>query len=82
MKLHLALRVNDDATNSVWRRTVERPYPDVPRAGDWLYLDDEETKALPVRRVTWRSNGEVTLGFGTIDEPPEYLHSFGFVRDG
>ena len=80
MKLNLALRVQDDPTNDVWRRTVERPYAGVPAVGDWVYLDDEGTKAQPVTRVTWSNDGEVTLGFGAIDETPESIHAFGFVR--
>lgn len=80
MKLNLALRIKDDPTNDIWRRAVERPYPAVPAVGDWLYLDDEGTTAKPVTRVTWSNDGEITLGFGAIDEPPDLIHAFGFAR--
>jgi hypothetical protein len=80
VKLNLALRVKDDPSDDVWRRTVERPYAGVPAVGDWVFLDDEGTKAKPVTRVTWSNEGEVTLGFGAIDETPESIHAFGFAR--
>jgi hypothetical protein len=81
VRLHLLLRLEDDPAKRVWRRTVERPYASVPRVGDWLFLDDEETEAHAVKRVGWGNDGEVKLGFGTIDDVDERLLGFGFLRD-
>jgi hypothetical protein len=49
--------------------------------GDWVFLDDEETEALAVKRVTWSNDGEVRLGFGTIEDAEKRLLGFGFLRD-
>ncbi len=81
VRLHLLLRLEDDPAKRVWRRTVERRYASVPRAGDRLFLDDEETEAHAVKRVTWSNDGGVKLGFGTIEDVDERLLGFGFLRD-
>jgi hypothetical protein len=83
MEFELLLRVTSDPLNSTWHRSVERPYSSVPRAGEWIYLDDEETEPRTVTRVTWGNNGIVKLGFGTIDEESDFearLVEFGFTR--
>jgi hypothetical protein len=84
VELELLLRLAADPSDATWRRKVERGYPSAPRAGEWVYLDDEETEPRTVARVTWTNGGLVKLGFGTIDGDvgfEERLAAFGFTRD-
>ena len=84
VELELLLRLTEDPADATWRRTVERGYPSVPRAGEWVYLDDGETESRTVARVTWTNGGLVKLGFGRIDGDAgfeERLVAFGFTRD-
>jgi hypothetical protein len=82
VKTELLLRLRDDPAARTWRRTVDRPYPNVPRAGDWIFLDDGGTVAQQVTRVTWRNDGSIGLGFGSIvaeDDFDDRLLEFGFA---
>ena len=61
MRIRLVVTVEGEAAR--WHREVERPYPGVPRAGDWVYLgegeDGEGLMATPIAVVSWENDGVI-----------------------
>ena len=85
MRISLVVRADGDPV--AWRREVERPYPAVPRAQDWVYLgEDDEGRgifATPVAVVTWENDGRVTLRFDVATGGPDshsWLETLGFTK--
>ena len=78
--------VRIEGKDSRWRREVDRPYPGVPRAGDWVYLgedgDGQGLMATPVAVVTWDNDGAIALRFDVAAAGPDavtYLEQLGFT---
>jgi hypothetical protein len=85
MQLTLSIRV-PDSPSSVWRRQVHRPYVNVPRAGDWVYLAESDEGqgmfATPVTIVTWNNDGSINLRFDLENAAQAaQMEAFGFERD-
>lgn len=86
MRLILAIRVPDGNPPRIWRRRVERPYPGVPRPGDWVYLaetdEGEGMFATPISLVTWNNDGTINLTFDLLNTAQAaQMEAFGFTRD-
>jgi hypothetical protein len=70
----------------VFARHVSRPYPQVPRAGDLVWLADDQMPwgvALPVARVLWNNDGSVRLACTSQADGPlseSQLVEAGFTR--
>ncbi len=82
MDITLAIRAPD---GSVWHRHVERPYPGVPRPGDWVHLADSDDGtglfATPVTMASWQNDGSITLTFDLQDAAQAaQLEPFGFIQ--
>jgi hypothetical protein len=84
MKIRLVVRI--EAETSRWQREVERPYPGVPSAGDWVYLgeadDGQGLMATPIAVVSWENDGTVGLRLDVTASGPDsirLLQSFGFT---
>ena len=72
---------------AAWQREVDRPYPAVPRAEDWVHLGESDEGeglfATPVAVVTWENDGSVTLRFDMTAggaDAAGMLQSLGFER--
>jgi hypothetical protein len=87
--MHIRLVVTIEGEAARWQREVERPYPGVPHARDWVYLGETDEglglMATPIAVVTWENDGAVKLrldltgtGAGTVAQ----LESFGFAKQG
>ena len=68
---------------AAWQREVDRPYPAVPRAEDWVYLGESDEGdglfATPVAVVTWENDGTVVLRLDIADGGMgSMLETFGF----
>jgi hypothetical protein len=83
VRLTLAIRAPETTPVRIWRREVERPYPGVPRPGDWIYLGDTDDGAglfaMPISLVTWNNDGTITLTFDAHDSAQAaQMEAFGF----
>jgi hypothetical protein len=85
MRLKLVVKI--DGEDARWQRDVERPYPSVPRAREWVYLgegdDGEGLMAMPISVVTWENDGDVALRFDVAAGGPDtirFLEGLGFAR--
>jgi hypothetical protein len=81
MRLTLVIRTPAGKT---WRRQVERDYPGVPCAGDWVYLADTDDGtglfATPVALVSFENDGGLSLTFDLQDATQAaQLEAFGFT---
>ncbi|MDQ3871024.1 MAG: hypothetical protein M3301_05345 [Chloroflexota bacterium] len=83
MRLRLLVRVRQGSGVARWERLVERPYPGVPVAGDWVHLADDAAFAaasFPVSDVRWENDGTVALTFDFENASDEYLEALGFAK--
>jgi hypothetical protein len=85
MRLKLVVKIEGEGAR--WERDVERPYPGVPRAREWVYLGDgdagEGLMATPIAVVTWENDGGVALRFDVGAGGPDtirFLEALGFTR--
>ena len=74
--------------SSRWQREVERPYPGVPCAGDWVYLGESDEgqglMATPIALVTWDNDGVIALRLdigATGRDFIRFLESLGFAKE-
>ena len=72
----------------MWQREVERPYPAVPRAEEWVYLGENDEGAglfaTPVAVVTWENDGAIMLRFDVAAgsaEANSWLSTLGFTKE-
>lgn len=86
MKVRLVVKSTGDS--AVWQREVERPYPTVPRAEEWVYLGENDEGeglfATPVAVVTWENDGSITLRFDVASgggEADSWLAPLGFTKE-
>ena len=85
MRIRLVVKIEGEAAR--WQREVERPYPGVPHAGDWVYLgegdDGEGLMATPIAVVSWDNDGTVALRLDVAAGGPDtirFLEGLGFTR--
>lgn len=76
----------DGTPSRTWHRQVDRPYPGVPRPGDWVYLAETDEGqgmfATPITIVTWNNDGTINLTFDLEDTAQAaQMETFGFTRD-
>ena len=85
MRVRLVVTIEGETAR--WQREVERPYPGIPRVGDWVYLDETDDRqglfATPVAVVTWDNDGGVGLRLDIAATGPDtirQLESLGFAK--
>jgi hypothetical protein len=85
--MRVKLVVNIEGEDARWVRDVERPYPGVPRAREWVYLGDgddgEGLLATPIAVVSWENDGRVALRFdvgAAGSDMLRFLEDLGFAR--
>jgi hypothetical protein len=78
MDITFLVRVERGDEVELWQRSVQRPYPGIPRSGDSIFLGDEAyDMPAVVADVTWENNGGITL---SIDLPPSFAPALERVR--